>query len=150
MWSDFPLGGGAGNGCGASDLRLQQSAVPPGDPGEHGNGISDSLDLLGIRKKTGKGDHGSTHLAGTGNCLSARMGFRTAALALREDSVSMDDPGLLAEDKLAIILGTEGDGLADEPSRTAIHGEDSYGPWSGFSECGGCQRSGLLAAAEKN
>ena len=42
------------------------------------------------------------------------MGFRTAALALKEDSVSIDDPGLLAEDKLAIILGTEGDGLADE------------------------------------
>ena len=41
------------------------------------------------------------------------MGFRTAALALKEDSVSIDDPGLLAEDKLAIILGTEGDGLAD-------------------------------------
>ena len=43
-----------------------------------------------------------------------KMGFRTAALALKEDSVSIDDPGLLAEDKLAIILGTEGDGLADE------------------------------------
>lgn len=38
-------------------------------------------------------------------------GFRTAAMALREDSVSIDDPGLLAEKKLAIILGSEGDGL---------------------------------------
>ena len=40
------------------------------------------------------------------------MGFRTAAMALREDSVSIDDPELMAEEKLAIVLGTEGDGLA--------------------------------------
>lgn len=39
------------------------------------------------------------------------MGFKTAALALREDSVSIDDPALAAEEKLAVILGTEGDGL---------------------------------------
>lgn len=40
-------------------------------------------------------------------------GFRTAAMALREDAVSVDDPGLLAEEKLAVVLGTEGDGLGD-------------------------------------
>jgi len=40
------------------------------------------------------------------------MGFRTAAMALSDDSVSIDDSALMAEDKLAIILGTEGDGLA--------------------------------------
>ena len=40
-------------------------------------------------------------------------GFRTAAMALREDSISVDDPRLLAEEKLAIVLGTEGDGLGD-------------------------------------
>ncbi len=40
------------------------------------------------------------------------MGFRTAAMALREDSLRIDDPRLAAEDKLAIVLGTEGDGLA--------------------------------------
>ena len=40
------------------------------------------------------------------------MEFRTAAMALKEDSVGIDDPQLNAEDKLAIILGTEGDGLA--------------------------------------
>lgn len=40
------------------------------------------------------------------------MGFKTAAMALNDDSVSIDDPTLMAEDKLAIILGTEGDGLA--------------------------------------
>ena len=41
------------------------------------------------------------------------MGFKTVAMALREDSVSLSDPGLRREEKLAIILGTEGDGLAD-------------------------------------
>ena len=39
-------------------------------------------------------------------------GFRTAALALSDDSVSIDHPDLMSEEKLAIILGTEGDGLA--------------------------------------
>ena len=41
------------------------------------------------------------------------MGFRTAAMALREDSVRLNDPQLLAEERLAVALGTEGDGLAD-------------------------------------
>ena len=39
-------------------------------------------------------------------------GFRTAAMALSDRSVSIDDPALAAEDKLAIVLGTEGDGLS--------------------------------------
>lgn len=42
------------------------------------------------------------------------MGFKTAAMALKEDSASIDDPELMKEDKLAVILGTEGDGLAPE------------------------------------
>lgn len=42
------------------------------------------------------------------------LGFKTAAMALKEDSVSIDDPELMKEDKLAVILGTEGDGLAPE------------------------------------
>ena len=40
------------------------------------------------------------------------LGFKTAAMALCEESVSIDDQDLMSEDKLAIILGTEGDGLA--------------------------------------
>jgi len=40
------------------------------------------------------------------------LGFKTAAMALSNNSVSIDHPGLLAEEKLAIVLGTEGDGLA--------------------------------------
>lgn len=40
------------------------------------------------------------------------LGFKTAAMALSDESVSIDDPQLLAEEKLAVILGTEGDGLS--------------------------------------
>ena len=41
------------------------------------------------------------------------LGFKTAAMALKDDTLSIRDPRLLAEEKLAIVLGTEGDGLAD-------------------------------------
>ena len=41
------------------------------------------------------------------------MGFKTAAMALKDDSVSIDDPKLMAEEKLAVILGSEGDGLTE-------------------------------------
>ena len=40
------------------------------------------------------------------------LGFRTVAMALRNDSVRLADPRLAAEEKLAIVMGTEGDGLA--------------------------------------
>ncbi len=42
------------------------------------------------------------------------LGFRTVAMALSDNSISIDDPKLLAEPRLAIIMGTEGDGLAHE------------------------------------
>lgn len=42
------------------------------------------------------------------------LGFRTAAMALTDDSVSIDHPALREEQKLAIIMGTEGDGLSHE------------------------------------
>jgi tRNA G18 (ribose-2'-O)-methylase SpoU len=41
------------------------------------------------------------------------QGFKTAAMALSDDSVSIDDPALRQVDKLAVVLGTEGDGLAE-------------------------------------
>lgn len=41
------------------------------------------------------------------------MGFKTAAFALHDDSASIDDDRLMSEERLVIILGTEGDGLAD-------------------------------------
>ena len=47
-------------------------------------------------------------------CISLlhSMGFATAAMALSDDSVPIDDTVLLSEEKLALVLGTEGDGLA--------------------------------------
>jgi len=47
-----------------------------------------------------------------GMTLLQQLGFKTAAMALRDDSLSIDDPRLLSEEKLAVVLGTEGDGLA--------------------------------------
>ena len=48
------------------------------------------------------------------------LGFRTAAMALRSETVSIDEPRLMAEEKLAVILGAEGDGLTD----ATIEGSD--------------------------
>ena len=49
------------------------------------------------------------------DCMNTlhQIGFKTAAMALSDNSVSIDDKQLMREEKLAIILGTEGDGLAD-------------------------------------
>lgn len=49
---------------------------------------------------------------GDWTALLRSLGFRTVAMALRNDSVRLDDPRLAAEEKLAIVMGTEGDGLA--------------------------------------
>ena len=48
------------------------------------------------------------------------MGFRTAAMALREDSLRLDDPRLLSAERRAVVLGTEGDGLAAETIAAVI------------------------------
>ena len=50
---------------------------------------------------------------GDWTALLRQRGFTTVAMALREDSLRLDDPRLLAAEKLAVVLGTEGDGLAD-------------------------------------
>ena len=62
-----------------------------------------------------------------------RHGFKVAAMALTDNSVSIDDERLLGEEKLAIVLGTEGTGLLAQTIRTAdytvkipmSHGVDS-------------------------
>ena len=51
---------------------------------------------------------------GAGLARLSALGFKTAALALTDRSVPIDDPALMAEERLALILGTEGDGLAPE------------------------------------
>lgn len=65
--------------------------------------------------------------------LLKSLGFKTAAMALSDRSVSIDDKNLMAEEKLAIILGTEGNGLKKETIATCdytvkipmSHGVDS-------------------------
>ena len=49
------------------------------------------------------------------------MGFRTAAMALRDDSLAVDDPALLTAERLAVVLGTEGDGLSDDTIARCEH-----------------------------
>lgn len=49
-----------------------------------------------------------------GMAMLHALGFRTAAMALSNDSISLDDPALKATERLAIVLGTEGDGLKRE------------------------------------
>ena len=49
------------------------------------------------------------------------LGFRTAAMALRADALSVDDPMLMAADRLAVVLGAEGDGLAGETIARCDH-----------------------------
>ena len=49
------------------------------------------------------------------------LGFKTAAMALREDSLSIADARLTAEEKLAVVLGTEGDGLANETIEHCVY-----------------------------
>ena len=55
-----------------------------------------------------------------GPALLRSHGFKTAAMALTENSVNIDDPSLMAEEKVAVILGTEGTGL----SKTTIANSD--------------------------
>ncbi len=66
-------------------------------------------------------------------CELSRWGFRTAAMALSEQSIPLDHPSLKAEPRLAVVLGTEGDGLPAETIADAdyvvkipmAHGVDS-------------------------
>ena len=72
----------------------------------------DPLCRRAVRVSMGTVFHSDWPAAGLAR-LSA-LGFKTAALALTDRSVSIDDPALMAEPRLALILGTEGDGLAAE------------------------------------
>ena len=54
-----------------------------------------------------------SHWPEPGMAILREAGFQTAAMALKDDSLSVDDPRLGQLDKLAIILGSEGDGLTD-------------------------------------
>ncbi len=70
---------------------------------------------------------------GEGMARLKRMGFLTAAMALKNDTLRIDDPRLKGADRLALLLGTEGTGLTEETVRLAdetvkipmFHGVDS-------------------------
>ncbi|MBQ9064286.1 MAG: RNA methyltransferase [Blautia sp.] len=70
---------------------------------------------------------------GRGMKLIREMGFRTAAMALSDESISVDDPVLKTENKLAVIMGAEGTGLSPETIKECdytvkipmFHGVDS-------------------------
>ena len=55
-----------------------------------------------------------TFLADDGLEQIKALGFKTVAMALKDNTLSIDDPRLAGEDKLAVIMGTEGDGLSDK------------------------------------
>lgn len=42
------------------------------------------------------------------------LGYKTVAMALKDDTLSIDDPTLAREERLAVVMGTEGDGLSDK------------------------------------
>ena len=69
-----------------------------------------------------------------GQAFLKAQGFQTVAMALRDDTVNIDDPGLHKEEKLAIVLGTEGEGLTSQTIASCdytvkipmSHGVDSF------------------------
>lgn len=73
----------------------------------------------------GKGAHGNVARKGgwteTGVPLLREAGFKIAAMALSDDSVPVDDPCLAQEEQLAIVLGTEGEGLSPATIAAADH-----------------------------
>ncbi|MFR5796928.1 MAG: TrmH family RNA methyltransferase [Christensenellales bacterium] len=75
----------------------QRSALSPRLARQHGKCVPHPVDLPARKRRL--------------DALLRDLGFRTVAMALRNDSVRLDDPRLAAEEKLAIVMGT-GDGLA--------------------------------------
>lgn len=69
-------------------------------------------DEAGTGRGRGTDPRNAVDWARGGISLLHELGFVTIALALTEDSLTLDDPRLKAYDKLAIVLGTEGDGLS--------------------------------------
>ena len=75
----------------------------------------------------------SREIKNDGFSLLKQLGFRTAAMALSNDSISLSDPILKQEQRLAIVMGTEGDGLPEDVIRSCdyivripmAHGVDS-------------------------
>ena len=126
------------NGRGAPDLRLQRSSTGECQS-QHGNRLPDPVDLFSEKRG----------ISPAADLKRPIFGFQTAAMALKEDSVSIDDPKLWLPKTRAVILGHRR-GTASPPQLIAgcdhtvmipmAHGVDSLN--------GGSQRGGILGAGE--
>ena len=91
-------------------------------------GDGPDADASGTVANTGRKEEEGTYIE-----VLRRMGFKTVAMALTDKSIPLDDARLKAEPKLALIMGTEGDGLPKETIASAdyvvripmAHGVDS-------------------------
>ena len=106
------------------------------------------------KEKTEASCHSETSVHATNYVTSLKeLGFTTAAMALKEDSTSVDNPIFATKDKLAVILGTEGEGLCDETIAACdytvmipmAHGVDSLNVAAAsavaFWAIGGCRKT---------
>lgn len=98
---------GNAQGCTRRDDNAWRDNVQGCTKRDDGAQRNEAYDRQSIGKSAQPGNW-----AESGIPLLHSFGFKTAALALSDDSISLDDPQLAAEEKLALILGTEGDGLA--------------------------------------
>ena len=99
----LPRGRRTGHGRGAALAVLLRPALPPCRPRQHGHVFQVPWATLG---------DSPADWPEAGMARLHALGFKTAAMALDSRAVSIDDPALRAEPRLAIVLGTEGDGLA--------------------------------------
>ena len=75
------------------------------------------------------------------------LGFRTAALALSDDSISIEEEALRREEKLAVVLGTEGEGLLDRTIAACDYTVDPHAAWRRFLKCSCGECSCFLGTA---
>ena len=126
---DLPLRRRHGRRRRLGDADLLRPVVPPRRARVDGDGVPGSVDAHrrggGVRRNADErprqrtSGHPAITWAETGVPLLRELGFTTAAMALSDDSVSLDDPALERADKLALVFGTEGDGSTPRPSRHA-------------------------------
>ena len=114
----------AGAGADAAGARaVDGRAADAMGVGAVGEGTADVAGVHAVATRATGADAAGAHApasraAGVGGWavegvpLLHELGFKTAAMALSDASVPLDDPALNAEERLAIVLGTEGDGLA--------------------------------------
>ncbi len=110
MWGHLPLGGGAEHGRCPHQPFLLRPALPPRRPRQHGYGVSGTLGAVG--RDPGR-------LAGEGNGHPPLLGFKTAAMALSDRSVSIDDEQLAKSRSLPSCLAPRATASPPTPSLPA-------------------------------